>query len=623
MTKTKLWLCLLLALLCCTSPLHAESPAATEEMQTLRMFYRDSDLVVTPSRTPKPISQVAENISVITAKDIEEINAHTLADILNITPGIQVQIGGGPGTVATADIQGSDFRHVLVLIDGVPLNNLSDSAVDLGAIPVQHIERVEIVKGPGSSAWGSSLGGVINIITKNPVETKKAAGTAYAAIGERGSGDFRGDASGTLGSLGYYLMAGKLRSDGLTPNTPVDKDSFYAKLRWNLEDKGNASFTLGSDSGARGEGEVQPILSVRDRFANLYATGALSYALTDRVDLDLSLHGIWRDFDKFRKNLNVGIESETSTREKQYGGSAKVTWRQGINQLLVGTDIDSGELKANFIKGGEQSIDKWALFANDSIVIGRFTLIPGLRYDYTSTNGDFVSPSLGATCKISDHTIVRGDVARGFGIPPLERTFNTVVGNPNLKVEKVQSYQAGVESTVLKYLWLKATLFRHDISDVLFNQSPPASTTINQGKQRRQGVEAEIKTVPLCNTQLSVGYTFVEAKDRDSGVTIRNVPRYTIDLGLRYNDDKIINAALTGHYIWWNASPVSIGPLVIYGKYSAIIWDLNLAKKIYTQDAMALEVFFTAHNLFGDPQYLLGTAKNPGRWLEGGIRFRF
>ena len=97
-----------------------------QEMTTLKMFYDEDDIVVTPTRYPKSISRVAENMTVITAEDIKAINAHTLADVLYYVPGISEQITGGPGSAANIFIQGSNTRHILLLLDGVPQNNLAD-----------------------------------------------------------------------------------------------------------------------------------------------------------------------------------------------------------------------------------------------------------------------------------------------------------------------------------------------------------------------------------------------------------------------------------------------------------------------------------------------------------------
>src|SRR4030043_2145124 len=85
---------------------HSAYAQIEEEMKILQMFYKEEELVVTPTRYPKPISQVAENIKIITAEQIESMNAHTLTDVLNTIPGIQVDIRGGPGGEATAPFTG-------------------------------------------------------------------------------------------------------------------------------------------------------------------------------------------------------------------------------------------------------------------------------------------------------------------------------------------------------------------------------------------------------------------------------------------------------------------------------------------------------------------------------------
>ncbi|MCP6657794.1 TonB-dependent receptor plug domain-containing protein, partial [Klebsiella pneumoniae] len=92
--------------------------------------------------------------------------------------------------------------QVLVLIDGVSQTSTSSNFADVGAIPVQNIERVEIIKGPASTSWGSSLGGIINVITKSPEENRAAAGMVSASLGERFTGDYRGELTGTVGSFG-------------------------------------------------------------------------------------------------------------------------------------------------------------------------------------------------------------------------------------------------------------------------------------------------------------------------------------------------------------------------------------------------------------------------------------
>lgn len=608
------------ATLCCTAPASAQSP---EEQDILQMIYRDTDLV-TPSRSPKPISQVAENVTVISAEEIEAINAHTLTDVLYHVTGVQMDIRGGPGSGANALIQGSDPRHVQVMVDGVSLNNLSDNFAEIGSFPVQQIERVEIVKGPASSAWGSSLGGVINIITKSPDPERRFGGTASAAIGERTSGDFRTDVSGTAGSLGYYLYGGGLTSDGLTPNTPFHGGNLYTKMQWQATRQARLQLSLGYDKGSRGNGrDLADDLAFGENFEHLFSTLSLTCALTGDMDLELSGRVAKRRTTVSLNQLSSGSELASDLFDDlNAGGSAKLAWRNGPHNLLVGADYDSGALESAAIKDGRQTLVKWALFANDTLSLGDLSVTPGVRYDHISTNGDFVSPSLGVTYTPFEQTILRACVARGFNIPPLSFTFGDgffSLANPGLRVEKVWSYSLGLETALLKSFWFKTTGFLHDISDVITIEPLTSNTvtTVNRGKQRRQGVEAELRTAPLFNTSLLAGYTFIDVRDRETDQRIRNFPTQTYDLGIDYNDNDSLRGALRGHYVWWNVDPA------LNGRYKALIWDLNLNKKFFERDTTVLEVFFTAHNLFNGSQYSDGLFPNPRRWFEGGLRCRF
>jgi vitamin B12 transporter len=602
-----------------SSPASAQPEEAEDEMKVLRMFYKETDLVETASRYPKPISQVAENITIVTAGEIEAINAHTLTDVLNYVPGVQLEPTGGPGSVATPHIQGSDFRHVLVLIDGVALNNMSDNIADIGSIPVQQIERVEIVKGPASSSWGSSLGGVINVITKSADDARRFGGAASASIGERNTGDYRGEASGRTGALGYYLFTGKLLSDGLTPGTSFDGNNFYSKLHWSADEKSGILLTLGYTEGTRGAGEFPAFdFSIRNDFERFFATLALNHPLSDNLEMNLSLRGLLQNNDFFQNELGTGATlAKLNGEEATIGGSAKLTWREGMHNLLVGGDYDNGELESNNLFGGKQRLEKWALFANDTITIGGFSFTPGIRYDHTNTNGNFFSPSFGATYSLAASTVLRASVARGFNIPPLSATFGTgffSLPNPELKVERVWSYQAGLESAALKYLWLKTTIFRHDIADVIVTRpSGDFDVTVNGGDQRRQGVELELKSLPVYNASLLAGFSYVAAKNLDSGERIANVGRSSYDVGLRYDDLQSFSGDVKGHYIRWNDAAA----------HNAFVWDLYLAKKLFIRDDRSAEAFFSCHNIFNATQFLDPLFRSPGRWFEGGVRFRF
>src|SRR3989339_884580 len=130
--KVILFLCLALAM---TSYCQAFAAPFEEEMEILRLFYKEKDLVTSATRYPKPVSQAAENITVITAKEIEDMNAHTVAEALNRTPGLFVNSNQDFGAASLISIQGSEPRHVLVLIDGIPWNFMSEGSAETRPIP--------------------------------------------------------------------------------------------------------------------------------------------------------------------------------------------------------------------------------------------------------------------------------------------------------------------------------------------------------------------------------------------------------------------------------------------------------------------------------------------------------
>jgi vitamin B12 transporter len=604
------------ALLCCgLTGLLVPGKARAEtgsDLQTLEMFYEGKDLAVSATRSPKPLSQTAENVTIVTAAEIEMMGAHTLVDVLANIPGIQASDRGGPGNFFDFSIQGAVQEHILVMLDGVRLNFFGGSEPDLGIIPVQHIERIEIIKGPASSSWGSALGGVVNIVTKSPDEERKAEGTASFFGGEKETRDSRGELTGTLGRFGYYLYGGNLTTNGFRPNTAADLNNLFAKLRWDLPERGSIQFTLAYDRGVAGDGDTRSldyISKLQRRY--LLSTLGLAYRLTDSVDLDISLRTtVRRVTDSAFQISPSALLPDLNAREKSYGGSAKLTWREGVSTLVMGTDFDHlrSASDANvFAVVTNLYSEKYGVFLNDTLAFGPLAVTPGIRYDRMRPVGDFWSPSLGAAWSLNDKTILRAYAARGYSLPILIA---------NSTQEKVVTLQAGAETSQVPYLWLKATLFRNYLSDV---QGFDAKGNVTLEKHQKQGFELEGKTLPLFNTSLVTGYTFIETKDRDTGQALRElgIPRQIAKLGLHYNDRDSFRASLLARYVWFNAAPEYLA------KDNAVIWDLNLAKKFTIPTDRAAEIFFNAHNLFNGAQYSADVAKNARRWLEGGVRFSF
>ena len=610
----------------------ANEAVADESNQDLLLFWEQKELYVeTATRTAKPISQVAENMVVVTAKDIADMNAHNVAEVLRRVPGLFIDLTTSDfGSGSNLSIQGSYDRQVTVLLDGVVWNFLGGGNAEVGSIPVQIIDRIEIIKGPASSAWGSALGGVINIITKDAGDSARPKGMLSASYGQKNSRDLNAELSGKGGPVGYYLYAGRQDSDGLLNNRSYQRNSFYGKLTASPSHNVDLTFTIGYSNPDFNGGAV-PLTGTTSRaMVNVFsATGALDYRISPELSFKASTYILTQKLDTPLRSLaDQSLIKEDIFDEQTVGGNLKLVYANRVHSAVLGADLSNGALDQTMTAGGASAITgpsmkKWALFANDTISQGKLAVTPGVRLDHNNVSGSFVSPSLGATYQLGEHVIARTSVARGFTSPPLSYSMGgalRLLPNPALTADSGWSYQAGVESALMDYFNLKANLFRHDTRKELVAVPFDASNVIfrNMGSVVREGYELEAESAPVYNVSLKAAHAFAHIDaDSQPGPTVN----YSYQIAIKYDDRQSILAQLAGTYLWWD---LPAGPTPsLNAQYKTFIWDLNLNKKILARETTSLDVFLNVHNLFSGSQYTTAFYPNPGRWLEGGLRFNF
>jgi vitamin B12 transporter len=400
-------------------PVHAEETGE----DTLGLYTSWEEQSVSASRASKPLSRTPENVTVVTAAEIEALNAHTLADVLATVSGIQLENLAYPGGVVYTNIQGSQFSNVLVLVDGVPLNNLADNFPDVGLVPARIIERIEIVKGAASSAWGQALGGVINVITKSPQQGRPIGGSASASLGDRLTTDNGAEVSGTSGRMGYYLSGGYLGSNGLLPNNQIFSNNAYAKLTYELPNQGQVNSTFSYTRAARGEFASQ-LLDVKADDAEHYLNATLGYRkpLSEQTELQMNTYHISRRIDVVAAFLDSGVPvKQSENREDVTGANLKLVWRTTDNLLVTGSDYEHAEFSFNDalepVNNLGQTVDRWGVYLNDTLTLGQLSLSTGTRFDHTQSNGDQFSPTLGFTWQLAETTVLRVIRPRGTVFP--------------------------------------------------------------------------------------------------------------------------------------------------------------------------------------------------------------
>lgn len=567
---------------------------------------------VSTSRLPKPISQTAENITVVTAAEIKAINAHTLIDVLATVPGMQLEATRTLGSATYFRAQGSSFSHILVMIDGVPFNNLGDNFSDIGLIPARIIERVEIVKGAASSSWGQALGGVVNVITKSPDQERKISGTLSNSIGDRRTTDSGAELSGSINKFGYYLSGGYSGSKGLLPNNHGDYSNAYAKLIYNLPSSGQLTGTFGYTQGNRGDFAFAPLDLKEETYPRqLFTSIRFHKDVSDQFEIEFSGRHAAR-----KNGIELGLLSSYlplqsyKIDETLSGLGAKLLWKTSSNLLAAGAEYDHAWMRTNDsmlqVDTLNRSTDRWGFYLNDTLTLGSFSFSPGARFDLTGTSGSQFSPSFGITWKLTNSTLLRAYTARGYSLPAFLL---------NSSSERVWTSQLGIESSAIPYVWLKGTLFRNDTWDITTYNS--ATGQPQKERWLKQGIEVEAKTTPVFNTSLSAGYNFLDARNLSAKEIVKDVPRHTLHLGLHYDDKQYFKGVLNGRHIYWNAADHH------NGSYRGLIWDLHLTATPFGRKQYAPELFFSIRNIFNGSQYLDEFFKNSGRWTEGGVRFSF
>jgi len=633
---------LILFLFFCLTLIRNASAELGEEMRILNLFYEEKDLVVSSTRQPKHIFDSAENITVITVKEIEAMNAHTVGDVLSRVPGLFVSSNHDFGASTLINAQGVSARHVLILLDGIPWNFNFNETAETNTIPIGIVERIEVVKGPASSVWGPYLGGAVNIITKDVGNSAVPSGSVSASYGNSRSGDYRAEVRGAAGTTGYYMFAGHQASDGLVSARSFDNDAFFAKVHAPVTDRLSLGASLGYSDPDADLGDFPERNFSSNAWDRVqWGKGYLRGEITDSLSLHASAYKLMRK--NVSETLDLGFDGSlgdlllsTETEEDFSGANIEFSWKPANHSVVTGAEYIRGDFDTRlrtgeyyqFLGAHPVSLDQSAetrqsFYINDTILLGRFSLTPGLRYDHSSLGEEQLSPSFGVTCKLPENTLLRASIARGFSLPPtsLKKTGGLFLDpNPDLDSESIWSYQAGME-TAQKYFWVKATLFYHEIEDgvVKINGGggPPAYNDIyvNEGSVDHKGFEVEWETVPVWNLSLKAGFSYVHYNPAEYETGSKRA--YAADVCLKYDDNKGLNIQLMGRLLDWGM------PAEYQSEDGSFSWDLIATKQLTDLGKIVPELFGSIHNLSNQDQYTMPGHKNPDRWVEAGIRFRF
>jgi vitamin B12 transporter len=557
-------------------------------------------VVVTATRTAKPVSEVAGTVTVITAKDIAARGATFLEEVLQDAPGLHVADYGPAGSLSVASIRGSEASQVLVLLDGIRLNSPQNGQFNLSNLPValEEIDRIEVLRGPASALYGSNaLAGVIQIFTKAP----EALPVTRVSWGQ-GRFDTRRLGVSTayrIDRVRYRLGAADEHSDGFRENSDLARTDFQGMLGFDLPgglDLEISAFHLNKHTGAPGKTSrpsPQARQSDKDTVTSMTLSGPVG-------PVYLTARGLYE-----RRRLdyeNPGGSTPVDNRHivKTCGTELQGERKHGRHTLLLGGDYFRDELDSTV--NGDREQDRGSVFGQYEVQAFPWTtLLLGLRYDVHSDFDNEFSPRAALLFSLAENTLLRLSAGRAYRAPTFNDRFwpetASAKGNPELKPETAWEYEMALEQELGEWGDGSVAGFWREAEDLIdWAPSDPDDPDSqrqpnNVAKARIYGGEAAINLRPHDFVGIGGDYTYLHPKDRKSDEFLPDRPRHQVHAYLQVGPFMDAQLRFDGRYLRFYPDP---------GRRHAghLVLDVALTRTFAIAGWLDLDVSISVKNLF-------------------------
>jgi len=521
-------------------------------------------VIVTATRTAQTADEVLSSVTVISREDIERRQARSVEDLLRGTQGISITNNGGPGKNTSVFMRGTESDHILVLIDGVRAGSATSGGAAYGNIPIEQIERIEIVRGPRSSLYGSeAIGGVIQIFTR---KGGKEGFTPSFSIGGGSYGTFNGSAG----------LSGRSKRGWFNMNISGKNTNGFNSCSGKPYPKGAGCFTNEPD---------------RDGYQNVAGSFRAGYLFKNGLDIETNF---MRSSGKVNYDGTYSNKSELV--QQVFGGKAryspfefwKVTLAGGRSRensrdflgqeknfisrfdsrrdtitlqndftlnkshlLTVGADYknDTVSSSADFEVTSRNNL---GAFAQHQATVFKQDLELSIRYDENEQFGGNVTGGAGWGYTVTEWLRFTANVGTAFKAP----TFNELYypggySNANLRPEESVSYELGTSGKIKQTNWA-FNIYETQIHDLIANDASWVPQNIN--KVRIRGFEGMIST-QIKKWQINTNLTLLDTQNKSSGINRGNIlPRrakesFRFDVNRKFDKFKLFGLSFNKYTI--------------------------------------------------------------------------
>lgn len=512
--------------------------------------YDFGEIIVTPDRFEESVEETGTSTSVVDEQYIHEKSNIEVSSVLKALPGISTAQNGGLGAFTAVYIRGAESYHTLVMIDGVEMNDpiSPGRSFDFGNLLTDDIAKIEVVRGPQSTLYGSdAMGGVINIITKKgtgkPVVGAFFEGGSYYTYRESaysGGAFGKGDYSVNLSHIesdGFSSAAGGSEKDGYkntTFNGNIGVDLFQ-KLKWDTYLRYFEAWSALDNGSFDDDPDFdQDTVSFSGR------TG-IEHTVKDWWKYDLYFS--WLNIHRDDRNVPDELHPFDDSKDWFDGQDYKVDWQNTFEicdfSTLIGGVEYKDEVGKSFSKMvssfGEfitefpkKSVDTLGAYVQDTLKLWERLLVTfGGRYEDHQIFGANTDYKIWANYRVPKiDTKLKGSIGTGFKAPSLFQLYS-IYGSTDLRPEEVKSFDIGFEQPLFgERLIAGVTYFHNNFSD-LIDWNDALWKYQNISKAITQGFETEVSWLVISDLKAGFTYTYLQTEDKTTGMELDRRPMHT------------------------------------------------------------------------------------------------
>jgi vitamin B12 transporter len=597
--------------------------------------------VITVTGEPLAISLAPASASIVDDEQIRSAHTLTSVDIMRTIPTLYLAQNGSLGSLGTVTIRGGKPNLVLVMIDGIPANDLSNllgGAFDFSSLLVHDVEHIEVVSGPLSSGYGSeAVSGVINVITKpTHYESNLFAGVETGSFGE---GGLNLGAEGLQGRLGYKLSGSFLRV-----GEQVESDAFSTSTFSLASDYSHSLNTIFSwtarwiqfDRSGFPEGGGGPELSIlripkTSNSGNILSGFLVQHRVNDlwtaSINVDVFTRGEHAYTPAILDSPHPSPASQPSTDTRTRFTRSRFALQNvfdlhpRLQSHLNLRGADEAGQNGTLIEGVYPTHFRDNRGISDVAVdlvysTPAMTGMVALGIDKTSGFNVQLAPRVGAAVPAGKGTIMKASWGRAFKVPSLYALGNPNVGNPNLQPEELNGMDFGVRHQFGQRVSVAGTYYYNLFSD-LIDFSAVAFRLVNRTQVRTEGVETTASFNVTRGIQVDAWGAFLNWKVKSSSEPLRNQPRWNSGFTIEARLPKAIRASSTTTWVGRRYDFQVPAPTVIsVGGFSTT----NLVLGYY--GLKHTSIYARADNLFNANFHEYLGFPNPGIFAQVGVTYR-